>query len=68
MTIKYVSFYLGCVATWIIVLPVLAICGFVALVAYAVLSQLTDVLLGRSHKTLDNTTAREIARRMCLGH
>ena len=68
MTIRNVFFYLGCTVTWLVVLPVLAISGFVALVAYALLSQLGDVLLGRSDKALDNSTAREIARRMCLGH
>jgi hypothetical protein len=68
MTLKNVVFYLGCAATWLIVLPVLAISGFVALVAYAVFSQLGDVVLGRGEKALDSSTAREIARRMCLGH
>jgi hypothetical protein len=68
MTFKNVVFYLGCVATWLFVLPVLAISGFVALVAYGVFSQLGDSVLGRSEKALDKSTAREIARRMCLGH
>jgi uncharacterized membrane protein len=68
MTFKHVVFYLGCAATWLIVLPVLAVSGFIALVAYAVFSELGDVVLHREEKALDNSTAREIARRMCLGH
>ncbi|MGA2188970.1 MAG: hypothetical protein ABSH33_10580 [Steroidobacteraceae bacterium] len=68
MTIRSVFFFLGCIATWVFVLPVLAVCGVVALVAYAVISQLGDFLLARGDKALDQKTAREIARRMCLGH
>ena len=68
MSFKDVVFYLGCVATWLVLLPVLAVSGAIALIAYAVVSELSELITGGAEKSLDNSTAREIARRMCLGH
>ncbi|HEY3656292.1 MAG TPA: hypothetical protein VGL34_15105 [Steroidobacteraceae bacterium] len=68
MSFKYVVFYLGCAATWLVLLPVLVIGGGIALIAYAVFSELSEFVVGGAEKSLDNSTAREIARRMCLGH
>jgi hypothetical protein len=68
MSFKDVVFYLGCAATWLILLPVLVVGGGIALIAYAVFSELGEFFMGGAAKPVDNSTAREIARRMCLGH
>ena len=66
MSFKDVMFYLVCAATWFILLPLLLVCGTIALVSYAVFSELREHLLGRT--VVDNPAAREMARRMCLGN
>ncbi|MDB6083314.1 MAG: hypothetical protein JWN43_1195 [Gammaproteobacteria bacterium] len=68
MLFKYVVFWLGCAAAWLIVLPVLVVSGGITLLAYAVFSEVAALFTGRSSKSLDDTTAREMARRVCLGH
>jgi len=68
MSFKDVVFYLVCAATWFILLPLLVVAGTIALFGYALVSELTEIFLGRTAKALDKTAAREIARRMCLGH
>ena len=68
MSFKDVMFYLVCAAAWFILLPLLLIGGTIALVSYAVFSELREYLLGRTVKVLDNAAAREMARRMCLGN
>jgi hypothetical protein len=68
MSFKVVMFYLVCAATWFILLPLLLVGGTIALVSYAVFSELREYLLGRTAKALDNAAAREMARRMCLGN
>jgi len=67
MSIKDVTFYLVCAVTWFILLPLFLVGGTIALVSYAVFSELREYLLGRTVKVLDNAAAREMARRMCLG-
>jgi hypothetical protein len=68
MSFKDVVFYLVCGATWFILLPVFVLGGTIALVSYAVFSELRENILGRRAKALDKTAARETARRMCLGN
>jgi hypothetical protein len=68
MWFKDVIFYLVCAAAWFILLPLFLVGGTIALVSYAVLSELREYLLGRTAKVLDNAAAREMARRMCLGN
>jgi hypothetical protein len=68
MSFKDVVFYLVCAATWFIVLPLLVLAGGIALVSYAVFSELREFILGRTAKAVDNAAAREVARRMCLGN
>jgi len=68
MTIRSVLFYLGCAAAWVVLLPVLAVAGGLALLSYSVFSELSEVLFGRPAPSLDNSKAREIAHRMCTGH
>jgi hypothetical protein len=68
MAIRSVLFYLGCAAAWLVLLPVLAAAGGLALLSYAVLSELSEALLGRPAPSLDNSKAREMAHRMCTGH
>jgi hypothetical protein len=68
MSLKDIVFYLVCAATWFILLPLLVVGGTVALVSYAVCSELKENFLGRTAKALDKSAAREMARRMCLGN
>jgi hypothetical protein len=68
MAFKDVMFYLVCAATWLILLPVLLVGGTIALVSYAVFSELRENILGRTAKAFDNAAAREMARRLCLGN
>ena len=68
MSFKDVVFYLVCAATWFIVLPLLVLAGGIALVSYAVFSELRENILGRTAKALDNAAARETARRLCIGN
>jgi len=68
MVIKHIVFYLGCATTWLVLLPVLVILGGIALTAYAVLSEMGEVFGRGADRSPDNPTAREIARRMCVGH
>jgi hypothetical protein len=68
MSFKCVLFYLGCAATWLILLPALVVIGGTALTAYAVFSEVSEFFSRGSGKSLDNSTAREIAHRICFGH
>jgi hypothetical protein len=68
MSFKYILFYLGCAATWLILLPVLVVIGGITLTAYAVFSELSEFFHRGADKSLDNSTAREMAHRMCVGH
>jgi hypothetical protein len=68
MAIRSVLFYLGCAAAWLVLLPVLAATGALALLSYAVFSEFRDTFLGATAPSLDNSKAREMAHRMCTGH
>jgi len=63
-----VFFYLGCATTWLVLLPVLFILGGITLAAYALLSEMSQVFGRGAATSPDNSTAREIAHRMCVGH
>jgi len=68
MSFKAFLFSLGCLIAWFVLLPVLVIGGGIALFAYAVLAETAALLTGTTYNTLDTSTAREIARRMCGGY
>jgi hypothetical protein len=68
MSFKDIVFYLVCAATWFILMPVFLIGGTIALVSYAVFSELRENIVGHRAQALDNAAAREMARRMCLGN
>ena len=68
MSFKDVMFYLVCAATWFILLPLFLVGGTIALIGYAVFSELRENLPGRTSKANDNAAAREIARRLCIGN
>jgi len=66
MSLKAIFFSLGCIIVWFVLLPVLVVCGGIALFSYAVFAELGALLTGEHGKTLETSAAREIARRMCL--
>jgi len=68
MSFKQVMFYIGCAVAWFVLLPVCIVGGGVALLSYAVFSEVGELVAGDAKKTVDSSTAREIARRVCLGN
>lgn len=69
MSFKDVMFYLVCAATWFILLPLFLVGGTIALISYALFSELKENLTtGGVAKAVDNAAARETARRLCLGN
>jgi hypothetical protein len=68
MSCKDIVFYLVCVTAWFVLLPLLVVGGTIALVGYALFSELRENFLGRRAKVLDKAAAREMARRLCLGN
>jgi len=67
MPFKDVVFYLVCAAAWFVLLPLMVVGGTIALLSYAVFSELKENILGRAANP-DSKAAREMARRMCLGN
>ena len=68
MSFKDAAFYLVCAATWFIILPLMLVGGTIALVSYAVFSELKENMVGSTVKALDKAAARETARRLCVGN
>jgi hypothetical protein len=68
MSIKSIVYSLGCAVSCVLVLPLLALAGGLALVGYAVISEVGEFMFGPSKESPDPRTAREIAHRMCTGH
>jgi len=68
MSLKQVIFYAVCAATWVLLLPVCLLGGATALLFYAVASELGELFAGGTSTAVDSSTAREIARRVCLGN
>jgi hypothetical protein len=64
MTVKGLLFLMGCILTWLVVLPLL-FAGGVALFGYAVLAEVNELLIGRDGSSPDNPSAREIAALIC---
>jgi hypothetical protein len=59
---------LACTIAWFLLLPIFVIGGGTILFVYATLSELGALLTGSPANPIDPTTAREIARRICLGY
>lgn len=68
MSVKQVMFYIGCAIAWFVLLPVCIVGGAIALLSYAVCSEVSELVIGDSKKTVDSSTARELAQRVCLGN
>lgn len=65
MSLKDIVFYAVCTVTWFVLLPALVIGGALTFVASAC-SELRELLFGRRTPVPDESTAREMARRVCL--
>jgi hypothetical protein len=63
-----ISSSLGYLIAWFLILPIFVIGGGATLILYAVLAEIGAILTGSSGNTLDPAEARELARRICLGH
>ena len=68
MNLKALFFPLGCVAAWILLLPMLVMAGGLTLLAYAVFAELKAFVTGNHGSSFDTSAARSIARRMCWGY
>jgi hypothetical protein len=68
MNPRSVFLSLGFLMAWFLLLPLLVVGGGIALLAYALIAELTAVLTGNPGKSLDSSAAREIAGRMCSGY
>jgi hypothetical protein len=68
MSIRSIIFYPAYVVSCLLVLPLLALAGTMALMGYAVISEFRELIFGPSKESPDNRTAREMAHRMCTGH
>jgi hypothetical protein len=68
MNIKAFLFSVGCLVTWVVLLPLLVLAGGVALVVYAVFGEVAAAVTGNSAQSLDSSAARDIARSMCSGY
>jgi hypothetical protein len=68
MSLKTILFSLGCLVAWFVLLPMLVIGGGIALFAYATFAELGAFLTGAPARTLDTTSAREIAHNLCGGY
>ncbi len=68
MSFKQVIFYIVCALTWLLLLPVCLAGGAIALLSYALVSELGELFAGGTRNAVDSSTAREIARRVCLGN
>jgi hypothetical protein len=67
MSFQNSVFYVGCAVSWFVLLPMFAICGGLILFAYAVVAEVGALMAGGAQNSLDTSTAREIASRMCVG-
>jgi hypothetical protein len=68
MSLKALFFSIGCLIAWFVFLPLLVIGGGTALLVHALFGELAAFLSGTSDPSIDRSTAREIARRMCGGY
>jgi hypothetical protein len=68
MFLKAILCSLGCLVAWLLLLPIFVIGGGSVVILYAALSELAAILTGSAGNSLDPIAAREIARRICLGH
>jgi hypothetical protein len=68
MLIKALLSSLGCLLAWVFLLPVFALVGGAGLFLYATLAEIGSLFTGRTVKTIDPSTARENARRICMGY
>ncbi len=68
MSLKALFFSIGCVIAWFVLLPLLVIGGGMALFVHAIFGELAALITGNSGPSIDRSTAREIARRMCGGY
>jgi hypothetical protein len=68
MSSKYVLSSLGCAVAWLVLLPALLFIGGVTLTVYAVFTELSALFTHRAYDAIDNSTARKLAHRLCVGH
>lgn len=67
MSVKQLMFFLGCAIAWFVLLPLCIVGGLLALISCAIVSEVGELVVGDAEKSIDQATARELARRVCLG-
>jgi hypothetical protein len=68
MSFKQVIFYIVCALTWLLLLPACLFGGAIALLSYAAVAEVGELFGAGARHAVDSSTAREIARRVCLGN
>ncbi len=66
MSMKSIVFFLGCAAAWFILLPLFIVGGGLCLLVYAVSSEAAAMLRHDARLGIDQSSAREAARLVCL--
>ncbi|MDP8985522.1 MAG: hypothetical protein M3N97_10860 [Pseudomonadota bacterium] len=65
---RAIVFYAGCGLAWFVLLPLFVLVGGLALLCYAVFTEVGALYSREADRPPDNSTARQIAERMCVGH
>ena len=68
MLVRAIFVGAGCLLAWFIVLPTLAVIGGAALFLYATLAEVSALVTGTAPRTIDPSTLRTTARRICAGY
>ncbi len=67
MLVRAIYISLGCLFSWLVVLPAMAILGGAALFLYATVAEITALLTGTESRAIDPSAIRMSARRVCAG-
>ena len=68
MLVRAIFVGVGCLLAWFVVLPMLAVLGGAALFMYATLAEISSLVTGTAPRTIDPSTLRMTARRICAGY
>jgi hypothetical protein len=68
MFLKTLLAALGCLAAWIMLLPIFVLVGVTALLLYTIVCELGALVVGGKAGSLDLDAARATARRICQGY
>jgi hypothetical protein len=68
MKLKTLVLSVGCLVCWMVLFPLIVIGGGVTLFLLAAGTEFSHLITGRSSKSIDPSTAHEMAMRICFGY